>query len=88
VNFRLCPRRNSNPLASAAVCDTQKRWSVLYELTPIPFVQLRAGWRRYDGDSRVDFENTSLLFLEVHGFSSVLAFLAGVPALGRKAHAH
>jgi len=48
--------------------DTQKRWSVVYELTPISFVQLRAGWRRYDGDSQVDFQNTSLVFLELHGF--------------------
>ena len=32
--------------------DEQNRWSVVYELTPIPFLQVRAGYRRYDGISR------------------------------------
>ena len=46
----------------------QTRWSVLYELTPIQFVQLRAGVRSYDGIPQVDAQHTRLYFLEVHGF--------------------
>ncbi len=46
----------------------QTRWSVLYELTPIQFVQLRAGVRYYDGIPQIDTQHTRLYFLELHGF--------------------
>lgn len=48
--------------------DEQTRWSLLYELTPVPFLQLRAGWRNYDGIPQSPFQNRRLLFLELHLF--------------------
>lgn len=48
--------------------NQQTRWSAVYELTPIPFLQLRAGFRRYQGIPQNDAENRTLAFLEVHGF--------------------
>lgn len=48
--------------------DQQTRWSVLYEYTPIPFLQLRAGFRRYRGIPQSDIENRRLVFIELHGF--------------------
>jgi hypothetical protein len=48
--------------------DHKVRHSLVYELTPIPFVQLRAGVRRHEGipQSRADQRRT--LFLELHLF--------------------
>jgi hypothetical protein len=46
----------------------QTRWSLLYELTPVQFVQLRAGVRYSDGIPQLDREHTRLYFLELHGF--------------------
>jgi hypothetical protein len=48
--------------------DQKTRWSLLYEWTPLPFVQLRAGYRRYRGIPQNDFDNRRMLFLELHGF--------------------
>ncbi len=48
--------------------DQKTRWSIVYELTPLPFVQLRAGFRRYDGIPQSDFDNRQRLFVELHGF--------------------
>ena len=48
--------------------DQQARWSILYEFTPIPFVQLRAGFRRYRGIPQNDLDNRRLSFLELHVF--------------------
>ncbi len=48
--------------------DEQNRWSLVYELTPIPFLQVRAGYRRYDGISDVDIQNRRQTFVELHGF--------------------
>jgi hypothetical protein len=52
----------------AVAQDQQTRWSFLYELTPMPFVQLRAGFRRYRGIPQDDLENRRILFIELHGF--------------------
>jgi hypothetical protein len=46
----------------------QTRWSLVYELTPIQFVQLRAGVRLSDGIPQDPAEHTRLYFLELHGF--------------------
>jgi hypothetical protein len=46
----------------------QTRWSVVYELTPIQFAQVRAGVRYYDGIPQSDAQNTRLYFVELHGF--------------------
>ena len=52
-----------------AVAENQQtRWSVLYELTPLPFVQLRAGFRRYRGIPQIDLDNRRVVFLELHAF--------------------
>ena len=48
--------------------DEKTRWSVSYEYTPLPFLQLRAGWRQYDGIPQNDLENRRFLFAELHGF--------------------
>jgi hypothetical protein len=48
--------------------DQRTRWSLLYEYTPIPFVQLRAGLRRYRGIPQSDVDNRRTLFLELHLF--------------------
>jgi hypothetical protein len=48
--------------------DQQTRWSLLYEYTPIPFAQLRAGFRRYRGIPQNDVDNRHVLFLELHLF--------------------
>ena len=48
--------------------DARTRWSVVYELTPIQFVQLRAGMRLADGIPQADLEHERLYFLEIHGF--------------------
>ena len=48
--------------------DAQTRWSVVYELTPIQFVQLRGGVRYQDGIPQIDTQHTKLYFVELHGF--------------------
>ncbi len=46
----------------------QARWSVVYELTPIPFLQARAGFRRYQGIPQNNLQNETFGFLELHAF--------------------
>jgi len=46
----------------------QTRWSLVYELTPLQFVQLRAGFRYYDGIPQDEAEHERLYFIELHGF--------------------
>lgn len=48
--------------------DDQARYSVVYELTPLQFVQLRAGARYYDGIPQNDLQNRRRYFVELHGF--------------------
>jgi hypothetical protein len=48
--------------------DQQTRWSLLYEFTPMPFLQLRAGFRRYRGIPQSNIQNRRLTFIELHGF--------------------
>ena len=48
--------------------DQKTRWSGLYEWTPLPFLQVRAGVRRYRGIPQSDLDNRRVLFLELHGF--------------------
>jgi hypothetical protein len=48
--------------------DDQTRWSVVYEYSPIQFLQLRAGARLYDGISQDDLQNRQQYFVEMHGF--------------------
>lgn len=48
--------------------DQQTRWSAVYELTPIPFLQIRAGFRRGQGIPQSNTQNRTLAFVEAHGF--------------------
>jgi hypothetical protein len=48
--------------------DQQARYSFIYEYTPIPFLQLRAGYRRYRGIPQSPQENRRLLLVELHGY--------------------
>ena len=48
--------------------DHQVRWSVLWEYTPMQFLQARFGARLYDGIPQVDSQNRDEFFAELHGF--------------------
>ena len=48
--------------------DHKTRLSLVWEFTPLPYVQLRAGVRRWDGIPQIPVDNRRLLFLELHGF--------------------
>ena len=48
--------------------DQQVRWSVVWEYTPVQFVQGRFGARVYDGIPQVDVQNRDEFFAEIHGF--------------------
>jgi hypothetical protein len=48
--------------------NTQSRVSLVYELTPIQFVQLRAGVRDYYGPRAIPAERSRLFFIQLHGF--------------------
>ena len=48
--------------------DEQTRVSVLYEWSPIQFIQLRGGVRVYDGIPQNDNQNRKQAFVQLHGF--------------------
>jgi hypothetical protein len=48
--------------------DELTRWSLVYEYTPIAFVQFRAGARLHDANPQNDPDNRSVVFVELHGF--------------------
>lgn len=48
--------------------DQQARYSIVYEFTPIPFLQLRAGYRRHRGIPQSSVENQRVTFVELHGY--------------------
>jgi hypothetical protein len=48
--------------------NEETRWSLVYELTPIQFVQLRAGVRDYFGPTPINSENMKLYFIQLHAF--------------------
>ena len=60
--------------------NAETRASVLYEYTPIQFLQLRAGYRRYMGIPQSDTQNQSLGFAE----SAHILLLMGLSVLGRR----
>ena len=47
--------------------DHKVRQSLVYEYSPIPFVQLRFGLRRHRGIPQNNFDNRQLAFAEIHG---------------------
>jgi hypothetical protein len=46
----------------------ETRWSVVYELTPIQFAQIRCGFRRNDGIPQDPAEHQRQYFIELHGY--------------------
>lgn len=48
--------------------DQKARFSLVYEYTPVPFLQLRLGARRYQGIPQNNLDNRRLMFIEIHGF--------------------
>jgi hypothetical protein len=48
--------------------DHKSRLSLVYELTPLPFVQVRLGARRWEGIPQNAFDNRRMWFLELHAF--------------------
>ena len=48
--------------------NSESRWSLVYELTPVQFLQLRAGVRDYYGPSSIPSQRTKLFFAQLHGF--------------------
>ena len=52
-----------------AVAENQQiRYSAVYEYTPVPFLQLRFGYRRYFGIPQSPTENQRLILAELHGY--------------------
>jgi len=48
--------------------DAQNRFSLVWEFTPMQFVQLRIGARNYDGIPQNDLENRRVLFAQLNGY--------------------
>ena len=48
--------------------NEQLRYSLMYEWSPIQFLQLRAGVRKYDGIPQNDNQNRTQAFIQLHGF--------------------
>jgi hypothetical protein len=48
--------------------NQQTRYSVVYEYTPLPFLQLRAGYRHYFGIPQNNTQNQQLILIELHGY--------------------
>jgi hypothetical protein len=46
----------------------ETRASLVYEATPVQFLQLRLGYRRFKGIPQSDVQNQSLVFFELHAF--------------------
>jgi hypothetical protein len=52
----------------AVAHDEQARYSLMWEYTPLPFVQLRVGGRFYDGIPQNALQNRRLLIAELHAY--------------------
>jgi hypothetical protein len=52
----------------SAARDQQTRWSVVWEYTPLPFLQLRSGLRNYDDVQGIAFLNQRIAFIQLHGY--------------------
>jgi hypothetical protein len=48
--------------------DGQTRYSLVYELTPIQYLQIRSGFRYSDGIPQSPGQHLKLAFVELHGF--------------------
>jgi hypothetical protein len=52
----------------AVAGDQQTRFSLVWEYTPLPFLQLRTGVRNYDDVNEVPFLNQRIVFVQLHGY--------------------
>jgi hypothetical protein len=48
--------------------DAQTRYSLVYEMTPIQYLQIRTGFRWFDGIPQAPSEHLKTGFIELHGF--------------------
>ena len=48
--------------------DREVRYSLIWEYTPMQFLQARIGVRSYDGPDGIGFLNRDTAFAELHGF--------------------
>jgi hypothetical protein len=48
--------------------DEQSRWSLVWEYTPVQFLQLRAGVRVYDGIPQSNLQNRRTAFVQLNGY--------------------
>ena len=48
--------------------DQQNRWSVIWEVFPVQYLQFRAGLRAYDGIPQSDVQNRTEYFAQLHIF--------------------
>jgi len=70
------PRRGHNLKVTAEYYDPDRnvshdartRWSLVYEYTPIQFLQLRGGVRYADGIPQDPAQHSRLYFVELHGY--------------------
>lgn len=67
-NLKLTAEQLAPDLDVSIRRNGQTRWSLVYELTPIQFLQVRAGIRYYDGIPQADAQHERLYFLQLHGF--------------------
>lgn len=65
-NIKLTAERHDPDRDTSA--DRQSRLSLLWEYTPMPFVQLRTGLRQYDDDAQIPFQNQRMAFIQLHGY--------------------
>ena len=76
VEANWSPRKGHNLKLSAewfdnddtAPDDEQTRLSLVWEYTPLPFVQVRAGLRNYDDVAELAFLNQRIAFVQLHGY--------------------
>jgi hypothetical protein len=52
----------------SAARDRQTRLSLVWEYTPLPFLQIRAGIRNYDDVQEVSFYNQRTAFIQLHAY--------------------
>jgi hypothetical protein len=67
-NLKITAEQLAPDLSISVHHNGQARWSLVYEFSPIQFVQLRAGVRYLDGIPQADTQHQQLYFLELHGF--------------------
>ncbi len=63
-NLKLSAEHSESDL----VADEQRRYSAVYEFTPLPFLQMRIGYRDLESDVSNPLLNSEEGFIELHGF--------------------